>query len=412
MKRMILMAMVFGAGLAMAGEGRQEVLAGFRIQGVCGSERLEDAVQRGANTVRTYVVPSREDLDRYAALGLRVIVGNWMPHEGENTGRDGVKWSFSYESSGDKQAAEFAGHLERVGDHPAILMWGLGNEVHLDPPYLRQVERLSRMVHERFPRMPTSLTLINAPPEKVRLIVQLAPDLDVLGVNSYGAGAVANAIKSLAEHWQQPYYFSEFGPTGPWWGPQTSWGVRFEAGAGERAGDLGRAWEHMLAAPGCVGGCVFLWGMWERERITYFSALLPPDPFGTVPARGDLRFTPLADELARRWTGKPPERSAPVLQRVEINGRGREDIVLPVGATMRLLASASDTDSPAESLRFRWWVARENGGRLERLAGPVEAAGPEAKIAAPDEPGAFILMCLVLDDGDGAAGMTLPFRTE
>ena len=393
-------------------EARREAILASPIRGVCGDVRLADAVARGVNAVRTYSTPTRDALDRLQTAGVRAIPGVWMPHEGRNTGKDGGTWNFSYARGGSKMLAEFATALDRVGDHPAILMWTLGNEVHLEPEYLGQVERMSRLVHERFPAVLTSLTIINAPAESLALIREHAPDIDLVGVNAYGQGAIANAIRSLDEHWGGPFYFSEFNATGPWWGPQASWGPRFEPSGPRKVAEIAGSWRLMRAADRCAGGCLFQWGFWQRERITYFSGLLPADPFQADLPEAALRFTPVADELARQWAGRPPRSLAPVLERIAIDGRSNQDIIVPPGGMLAAAAVARDPDTPPARLRYRWWIARESGGRLKPVAGPVDSVTPAARIEAPDEPDRpFVLLCLVLDDESGVCGTTLPFRT-
>jgi hypothetical protein len=389
---------------------RIAALAADPIRGVCGGPRLADAVARGANTVRTYAAPSIAELDRYQALGLRVIVGHWMPHEGTNVGKEGWPWEHSYEATADRMDREFAAIVDRIGGHPSIAMWGLGNEVRLEPRYLRQVDRLSRILHERHPGIPTSLTMVNAPADDIALVREHAPDLDVLGVNSYGQGAVGNAIAALQERWGRPFYFSEFGPNGPWWGPQASWGPRFEEGASAKNADLAKAWERIAAADGCLGGCAFLWGRWPRERISYFSMLLTRDPWSPAPVDAEHRFTPLADELARAWKGSAPRRPAPHLERLEINGLTQRDIVVEAGAMLAVAAARGEQD--ADPVRYRWWIAHETSGGFQPLVGPVDTDCPSAALVAPRERGApFFLFCLALDDGEGACAATLPFKT-
>jgi hypothetical protein len=396
---------------ASARRARAEAILAAPVRGICGDDRAADAVARGADAVRTYSAPTRADLDRLHAIGLRVIPGVWMPHEGANKAKEGGTWNYSYATGGEKMLAELAATLDRVGDHPAILMWTLGNEVHVEPEYLRQAERMSRLVHERFPRVLTSLTIVNAPVDALRLIREHAPDIDVVGVNAYGQGAIATAIASLDEHWGGLFYFSEFNATGPWWGPQASWGPRFEPPAPQKVDEIGKAWARMRAAPKCAGGCLFQWGRWGAERITYFSALLPADPFVAKGPEADLRFTPVADAIAAQWAGSAPRRLAPVLERIAIGGKSREDIVVEPGQTLRVSAVANDADTPTDRLRYRWWIASEGGG-FHAVAGPVESDVTEVEIAAPaDRDAAFFLVAVVLDDGDGICGTTLPFRT-
>jgi len=406
----LVLLVAFG-GRSLAGEAASRVER-FRdrpIHGVCGEMRLDDAVARGADTVRTYAAPTIAELDRFHELGLRVIVGHWMPHEGTNVGREGWPWEHSYEQAAEKMDREFVAIVDRIGHHPAIVMWSLGNEVRLEPRYLRQADRLSRILHARHPEMPTSLTMVNAPPESIALVAEHAPDIDVIGANVYGAGAVTTAITALHRHWGRAFYFSELGATGPWWGPQTSWGARFEQGATAKSADLAKAWERIAAADDCIGGCMFSWGRWPAERISYFSMLLPADPWSPRPAEPELRFTPLADEMARLWTGSLPPRRAPRIDRLDIDGRTQCDIVLEPGAA---IAVAATVVAEAGPLRYRWWIARQDAAGFRPVAGPIDTDVPHARLAAPAERGLqLFLFCLALDDTTGACATTLPFKT-
>jgi len=188
----LLLAIIASQAMVTAGgpDARLARLTARPIRGICGGPRLADAAAWGADAVRTYGIPTTAELDRYHELGLRVIVGHWMPNEGTNVGREGWPWEHSYATAAEKMDREFTTALERIGGHPAIVMWSLGNEVRLEPGYLRQADRLSRIVHARHPDMPTSLTMVNAPPESIALVREHAPDIDVIGANVYGAGAV------------------------------------------------------------------------------------------------------------------------------------------------------------------------------------------------------------------------------
>ena len=249
---------------------RYESFRHFQIRGICGTSHLSLASTYGANTIRTYTPPTRAQLDEYQRLGFRVVVGIWMPHQGENATK-GTKWSFDYNEHGDDQLKSFLEVVDRIGDHPAILLWCLGNEVPLNQPYLETVNRMSEALHKRYPHQLTSLTMVNAPKDKVALVKRLAPDLDVIGYNSYGQGAVGGASRNLEEAWGRAYYVSEFGPQGPWSGRKTSWGAFYEQSYDAKLSDLRQSFQHIDAAPHCLGSTMFLWGFWEKELPTYFQ---------------------------------------------------------------------------------------------------------------------------------------------
>jgi beta-galactosidase/beta-glucuronidase len=114
----------------------------------------------GLNTVRTYTVPPVALLDEAARHGLRVMVG--MP------------WSQHIAFLDDKQLKrriqrEAAAHVRELGNHPAALMFAVGNEI---PPsivrwhgHARIEQFLRELYDEAKAASPDSLlTYVNYPP--------------------------------------------------------------------------------------------------------------------------------------------------------------------------------------------------------------------------------------------------------
>jgi hypothetical protein len=390
---------------------RYEVFRDFRIKGVCGIARLDLAAAYGANTLRTYTPPSREQLDNYQRMGLKVIVGIWMPHQGENAGKNGTKWDFDYGRQGDAQLEAFKETIDRIGDHPAILMWGLGNEVHLEPPYLQTVNRMSMMLHKKHPKQLSSITIINAPKDKIALIKQLAPDLDVIGFNSYGHGALAGASQKLEQEWGRAYYVSEFGPQGPWWGRKSAWGEVYEQSYDGKLDDLRKSFAVIDAAPRCLGSTMFLWGYWTQQKPTYFSALLHPKLSAQKIDEQELYITPMAEEFCRYWSGKYPPQRGPVLTSISVQGRkDTRDPMVQAGASFHVTASATDPDTPVAELRYRWWILDKAG---QPVCGPVDTDQPAAQLKAPTRSGTgYFVMAYVLGPDKRASGFTVPVKVE
>ncbi len=396
---------------------RFERFESFQIKGVCGDRDLERLASFGVNTVRGYTIPSAEamlrKLDEAHSLGIKFVVSEWMPHHGENKARNGSTWNFDYNERGDQMVENFIAKIEGIGDHPAILMWGLGNEVHLDEPYLRTVNRMSEAVHARFPHHITSLTMINAKPEHIEAVKTHAPDLDVLGIQSYSVGAVRGAIRSTEEHWGKPFYMSEFNGKGPWNFRKTEWGEALDETADRRLADLKACYEAIDASPLSLGSTVFVWGHFGMDRPTYFSLLLaehPDGPAKDTPAT-DLWMTPSGEYMVEHFTGKPfPGNRAPILTKLETTD-GAKWLSTTPGAEISLTLAATDPD--ADTVTYRAWILDSKPARARAVAGPYEVdASGDARFPAPEKPGEYLIMTYAIDHNGGASASTLPLLVK
>ncbi len=387
----------------------------FQIKGVCGDADYERLSKIGVNTVRGYTIPSvekmRERLDEAHRLGLKLVVSEWMPHQGKNKGKDGSTWDFDYNTKGDEMVKNFISKVEGIGDHPAILMWGLGNEVHLDEPYLRVVNRMSQAIHERFPEHLTSLTMVNAKEAAIAAVKKFAPDLDVLGVQSYSKGAVRGAIKKAETLWGKPFYMSEFNTNGPWNFPKTEWGVELDEPVTKKVADLKDCYAAIDASPLCLGSTIFAWGHYKVFRPTYFSTLLDPNPSGgkgaTAPDR--LLVTPQAEVLIEHFTGRPIRGNrAPVLAKLEFEG-GASSRLANAEEAMRINFAANDADG--DKVEFVTWILDARARSTTTVAGPFpQSGGDHALVPAPKKPGEYLLMTYAIDRKGGGSASTIAFK--
>ncbi len=120
----------------------------YFIRGAGGTSRLKQLAEAGANSVRTWSTDDAERiLDEAQAQGLTVMLGLSMGKE-----RHGFDYS-------DKQAVEaqkerLREQVLRYRDHPALLSWGIGNELDLfytDTAVWHAVEDIARMIRELDP---------------------------------------------------------------------------------------------------------------------------------------------------------------------------------------------------------------------------------------------------------------------
>ncbi|NQX02686.1 hypothetical protein HQ447_18660 [bacterium] len=403
-------------GMSAVERTRFERFESFQIKGVCGEGDLKRLAKLGVNTLRGYTLGKpeimRKKLDEAHRLGIKMILSEWMPHHGPNKNQDGILWNFDYHTQGDKMVANLIRKVEAIGDHPAILMWGLGNEVHLDEPYLRVVNRLSREIHQRFPLHLTSLTMVNAKPEAIAAVKKFAPDLDVLGIQSYSRGAVRGAIKKTEQLWGRPFYMSEFNSNGPWNFQKTEWEVPLDEPAINKVRDLKDCYAAIDASPLCLGSTVFVWGHYAvDDRPTYFSMLLDPHPAGRKALKSfdHQLMTPQADAMAEHFTGKPIQGNrAPVLSKLEFEGGAKSRQVRP-GDAMTLSVAAEDSNG--DKVDFVTWILKSKVRKTTAVTGPVaRPAGGKVVVDAPKTPGDYLVMVYAMDNKGGASAGVLPFK--
>lgn len=407
---------VLPAGMPEADRKRFAPFENFQIKGVCGDRDLERLAQNGVNTVRGYTLGEpavmRAHLDKIHALGMKKIVSEWMPHQGKNKSREGYFWDFDYNQKGDEMIASLIRRVEGIGDHPAILMWGLGNEVHLDEPYLRVVNRMSQEIHKRFPHHLTSLTMINAKPEHIQKIKEFAPDLDVLGIQCYSRGAVRGGIKNAEKYWGKPFYVSEFNTNGPWNFKKTAWDVALDEPVSRKVSDLKDCYAAIDESPLCIGSTIFVWGHYEvDDRPTYFSTLLSPNPEGPKDkdSYDSLLRTPQADVMTEHFTGKPiAGNRAPVLTKLEFDGGAHARLAQP-GEAMPLNLTAEDSNG--DKVEFVTWILKAKAKKGTVVAGPFsQPSGEDAVVNAPTAPGEYLVMVYANDNKGGTSASVLNFK--
>ena len=145
----------------------------YVVRGAGGDGRLELLRELGGSTIRTWGVEQldrrvagRTLLDRCQDLGITVMAGIWVQHE-----RHGFDYSDPVQLR--RQREEVRAAVRKFKDHPAILVWGLGNEMEgpsadgRDPRIWRELEELARIVKEEDPDHPVCTVIAGAAAGKV-----------------------------------------------------------------------------------------------------------------------------------------------------------------------------------------------------------------------------------------------------
>lgn len=410
--------------------GRKLLVEGdeFVVKGVAGNSFTNNPATVGANTVRLYNMTTTTlgtlgyALDEAWMNGLKVCVGIFMFPWNQNDVSD--FYNTNYEGSVAKVRTHVKNVVETYRNHPAVLMWCLGNEcesaydgsenLEYEHHMWNVINEFATYVKEMDPNHPVTTCLANA--VNVSYVTQYCPNLDLLMVNSYGS-----AITNLSSHlsaWTKPFVVGEFGPAGTWQmhetGAELPWTTSAEVKAlveqtsTQKAKDYVTAWNNVITV-GAAGGFAFHWGYQTHgEVLTWFGMHdKKGNSFGVV------------DEMQKLWTGSYPSVMAPVIEdrtKMKMNGKVADDKISVSPSSS--CTAAVDASSPSGStLSYEWIVVGENtaasdGSLPEGISGLItNPSNASVTFTAPSEPGAYRLYVFVYDNGAGkVASACVPFQ--
>lgn len=366
----------------------------YFIQGAGGEGGQELLARAGANSIRLWGADQLgEQLDQAQAQGLTVSAGIWLGQV-----RQGFDWSDA--KSLIAQRANVRRVVEQFKDHPALLIWCLGNEVE-DPEgqngaVWSELDSLAAMVKQIDPHHPTMTVIAEIGGNKVPHLHQLCPHIDIVGINAY-AGAASVGQRYRDQGGQKPYILTEFGPPGIWEIAQDELGAYPELTSTEKAESYRRAYEGSVRGQGlCLGSYAFLWGTKQEVTATWFSMLLPDGS----------RLAP-AETMTRLWTGQPPTNRCPVISHLDMTGAR-------TGTPGMTLTATLDTSDPdGDPLSVTWLLQQDpaqfgTGGDAETVPPTYPEAvtgglATGARVTLPDGGGLYRLFAYVRDGRGGAA---------
>ena len=376
----------------------------YVIKGAGGDGSLELLAASGANSIRTWGADDLDSLlDRAHRLGLTVTVGFWLGHE-----RHGFDYADRRQVAAQYESVR-AGIL-RYKDHPAVLAWGIGNEMEGfadggNPAIWAAVESLAVLAHRLDPLHPTMTVTADIGGKRVDSVQRFCPSIDIHGINSYGGAA------SLPERYRKaggrkPYAVTEYGPPGTWEIGRNAWGAVEEWSSTRKAGFYVDTYTRLAAdSTGCLGSYAFTWGAKQEATSTWYGMLLP-----------DGSRLAAADAMAELWSGRPPADRCPVIDSLALAGPGEVE----PGAVVRANLGARDPEGTA--LTVEWTlrgdpISYETGG--DHRPAPrgyresIVSAGPAgAELRMPRRAGKYRLSVVVRDGTGGAAAANVPLHVK
>jgi hypothetical protein len=212
-----------------------------------------------------------------------------------------------------KQLEYLKTEVLKYKDHPALLVWGLGNELNLtytNPRVWDAVNEISKMIHEVDPNHPTTTMLAGINKKDIDFIKERCPDLDFISIQMYGD--LPNLQLRIKESgYEGAYLVTEWGATGHWEVARTSWDVPIEQTSKEKAESYLYRYKVAIEADSinCLGSYVFFWGQKQERTPTWYGMFTE-----------DGKLTEPVDAMYKIWRGEWPENRAPQLDSVRLNG--------------------------------------------------------------------------------------------
>lgn len=377
----------------------------YFIKGGGGYTHFDKIRENGGNSVRVWHSDNAQQiLDEAHKNGLTVTLGLWMEREKEG-------FNYYDKKMVAEQLEKFRKVVLRYKDHPALLLWGVGNEVNVGATNTKvwdAVNQIAEMIHELDPDHPTTTMLIGVRAKTVNLIIEECPAIDVLSFNIFGA--LHNIQEKIDEtNWKGPYLISEFGARGYWETYTTGWYAPIEQTSSEKAAYAKERYEGVVLSDlgRCLGAYIFYWGYKHEGTPTWFSM---------ISETGEETET--VGVMRELWTGDSAANKAPYVAYLKLN-----DTFAHESAYLETEQSATATiytfDSDGDSLRIKWEVLPEVVGKdgsslrdTKPAAIPNVLSNPQGNkvsVRAPEKPGPYRLYAYVYDDKGHVATANIPF---
>jgi len=374
----------------------------YFIKGGGGGGPKDFLAQCGGNSFRTWGVGADTpgQLDEAQKLGLTVALGIWLPHK--------FNWSDPNKVKGISDTIRQT--ILKFKDHPAVLCWSLGNEMESDgkdtPELWKAMEEFAKMAHQLDPNHPTMTVVAEIGGKKLDYIKQFCPDIDIVGINSYGGGpSVGDRFKKA--NVGKPYIITEFGPPGTWEIGRNAFGAASELTSTEKAETYRAIYDKsVLAQHGlCLGSYAFTWGFKREATATWYGLFLP-----------DGARLAGVDTLAHLWSGKPQAQRCPEISKITL---ATPDQPAP-GDTLK--ASIQTTDPQQAKLEIQWSLVKEMStydltgtgaaATADHSSGIVKNGLTSVEMKLPTEPGVYRLYCFVHNPYNAAAASSIPIKIK
>lgn len=375
---------------------------------------MEALKAHGGNTFRTWRFDNGEQtgmevLNAADSLGLMVVMGLEVAKE-----RHG--FDYNNEAAVEEQKQRLLAEVRQMKDHPALLAYGLGNELNLrytNKKVWNAVNDLALAIKEIDSNHPITTMLAGAGKNEITDIIERSPDLDFVSFQIYGD--ILNLPRYIKESgYEGPYFVTEWGATGHWEVGQTSWGRPIEQNSFDKANSYLTRYQEVIEknSDKCMGSFVFLWGQKQERTPTWYGLFLESG-----------EETPAVDAMHYAWNGEWPENRTPEVKNFLLDDKTAfQNITLKAKTAYNANIEAFDWDE--DSIYYHWEILKEVEDHLQSDGGDFEpvpeklfslnTSGAENSIdiISPTTPGEYRLFVYVRDGHNHSAYANIPFLVQ
>lgn len=380
----------------------------YFIKGAGGYDYYKQLKNHGGNSVRLWsTIGAKEYLDNAYEAGLTVTLGLDLALE-----RHG--FNYSDKKAVKEQFEKLKKEILAYKDHPALLIWAVGNEVDQfakNYEVWNAVNDIAAYIHEVDPNHPTTTMMAGVPEPHIREMIKRAPNIDILSINAFSDLPYIRH-KIVHSGWKGPYFVGEWGASGYWEAPKTPWGAFLEETSTLKANVCEERYKKGIAANTdlCLGSYAFYWGFKQARTHTLLSLYLESgEKIGVV------------DKLQKQWTGEEASNQSPLIKPVGIDDKHvHKGIILTPSSSHMAFTEASDPDN--DQLYYKWEILYEStekkeGGDTENkpaiLTGLIlDGKGKQLSFKSPDKEGAYRLFVYVFDGHNNVATANAPFYVK
>ncbi|NER16160.1 glycoside hydrolase family 2 TIM barrel-domain containing protein [Spongiivirga citrea] len=383
----------------------------FKIKGAAtDSLFLNELSLAGANTIRVYdTLGLRKILDEAAANDLSVMVD--LPIQ--RCLRELCDF-YEDETFIQNNLNTFDAFIKTYKDHPALLMWVLGNEVKFpkrskSKNFYSFFNRLVKNIRKNDPNHPITTAISNSSKIQIMRIALWCEPLDAISFNSFGGlGNMENDLDKTSLFWKGPFIISEWGINGPWEAASyTNWGAQIEDTSTKKAEQYVERYQQFINTDNTrfLGDIFFYWGKKQERTHTWYSTF-----------SDDSLKTEAALAMESIWKESKQEESIPKIKYLLIDKKGaNESLVFQPEITKEIELvleenGGSHTVISWEILPENWYYRWHD---VEEKPKPVfkfqDSTATRISFKTPSEPGPYRIFSYIKNAKGNYATANIPF---